>query len=103
MSLEIACSICGAVYALKPELIGRKVRCGQCQTLIDVVDTRAQQAYATDDGELELLDLSTESASPQAMAMPDGLLSIEDGFAPQDIPLDESDEEPPAPQTPPPS
>jgi dienelactone hydrolase len=55
MSLNVSCSGCGQEYRVKDELIGKKIRCKECGTLIAVPSETADDDFA-DEATEEIAD-----------------------------------------------
>ncbi len=50
MAVEALCPICGAVFSLRDELQGKKVRCGKCEQVFTVGGTNRARPRDEDDG-----------------------------------------------------
>jgi HEAT repeat protein len=70
MDISIRCPHCGQVCAMKPEFVGRKVRCGQCKQIFNVMAS-GSGGGANEPITLQLAaGMSSQPAAPPAPARP---------------------------------
>jgi uncharacterized protein YxjI len=50
MPISITCSVCGAAYTLKDEFAGRRVKCRQCQNVLEVPQPVPYEVVESDPG-----------------------------------------------------